>query len=102
MSQTIEAEKASPEIHDGEKMPPLSRAPTQSTLAEATDAQANIAPDDLPQVLEAEKPSDPGPPPDGGLKAWIQVVGSFFLFFNCWYVKISRVLLTSLTQVSLL
>jgi hypothetical protein len=25
-----------------------------------------------------------GPPPNGGAKAWIQVLGSFFLFFNSW------------------
>lgn len=23
-------------------------------------------------------------PPDGGLKAWMQVLGSWFLFFNSW------------------
>lgn len=26
-------------------------------------------------------------PPDGGLKAWLQVAGSFFLYFNTWYVR---------------
>ena len=25
-------------------------------------------------------------PPNGGLNAWSQVVGSFFLFFNSWHV----------------
>lgn len=29
----------------------------------------------------------PEPPPNGGLTAWLQVAGSFFLFFNCWYVR---------------
>jgi hypothetical protein len=24
--------------------------------------------------------------PDGGLTAWLQVIGAFFLFFNSWYV----------------
>ncbi len=24
-------------------------------------------------------------PPNGGLVAWLQVAGSFFLFFNSWY-----------------
>lgn len=39
--------------------------------------------------LEKPEPALPTPandPPDGGLKAWLQVVGSFFLFFNTWYV----------------
>jgi hypothetical protein len=26
----------------------------------------------------------PSPPPDGGLVAWMQVLGSFMLFFNTW------------------
>lgn len=25
--------------------------------------------------------------PNGGLTAWLQVVGAFFLFFNSWYVS---------------
>jgi len=38
----------------------------------------------------AHKPAGPpGPPfsvPDGGLRAWLQVLGGFMLFFNTWYV----------------
>jgi hypothetical protein len=26
----------------------------------------------------------PSPPPNGGLVAWLQVAGAFFLFFNSW------------------
>lgn len=42
-----------------------------------------------PNALETEKqpskPLDTPPtPPDGGLTAWLQVVGAFFLFFNSW------------------
>lgn len=43
-----------------------------------------------PDASETEKqppakPVDaPPPPPDGGLSAWLQVVGAFFLFFNSW------------------
>ncbi|KAF2863018.1 MFS general substrate transporter [Piedraia hortae CBS 480.64] len=29
-------------------------------------------------------PPKPAPPPDGGLTAWLQVLGGFFLFFNTW------------------
>ena len=35
--------------------------------------------------IEPEQPSqakDTDPPPNGGLTAWLQVVGSFMLFFN--------------------
>lgn len=30
--------------------------------------------------------SSPPPPPNGGLQAWLQVAGAFFLFFNSWGV----------------
>lgn len=32
----------------------------------------------------ADKPPAEELPPDGGLDAWLQVLGSFFLFFNSW------------------
>ncbi|EEH34837.2 hypothetical protein PAAG_05884 [Paracoccidioides lutzii Pb01] len=31
-----------------------------------------------------KKLSPPPPPPNGGYKAWLQVLGAFFLFFNSW------------------
>ena len=31
-----------------------------------------------------EAPSTPPAPPNGGLKAWLQVLGAFLLFFNTW------------------
>jgi hypothetical protein len=33
-----------------------------------------------------KEPATPPPPPNGGLTAWLQVAGAFFLFFNCWLV----------------
>lgn len=33
---------------------------------------------DIPTII------DLGLPPDGGFDAWLQVLGSFFLFFNSW------------------
>lgn len=32
--------------------------------------------------VEDDSPGDE--PPNGGLHAWLQVAGSFFLFFNLW------------------
>jgi len=26
--------------------------------------------------------------PNGGLRAWLQVIGTFFLFFNTWFVQV--------------
>jgi hypothetical protein len=57
---------------------------TESNLEKAIDAEAhlNISPASDDTVSD----EDPGPPPNGGLQAWLQVLGSFFLFFNSWYV----------------
>jgi hypothetical protein len=42
------------------------------------------------EIAETEKPapepSTPPSPPNGGLQAWLQVAGAFFLFFNSWGV----------------
>lgn len=45
-------------------------------------------------MMEVDKESDissnaqdaPSPVPNGGIVAWLQVMGSFFLFLNTWYV----------------
>ncbi|KAK0938949.1 hypothetical protein LTR29_009439 [Friedmanniomyces endolithicus] len=46
-------------------------------------------PRDTPEPSPALPPDVPkgppgGPPPDGGLTAWLQVLGGYFLFFNTW------------------
>ena len=33
---------------------------------------------------EVATPTAPPPPPDGGITAWLQVVGAFMIFFNTW------------------
>lgn len=43
---------------------------------------------DTPRSSTAESYQKIDPPPNGGLLAWLQVLGSFFLYFNCWYVAI--------------
>ena len=85
MSANIEAGKASRDVQEDDKTLQLSRSHTESTLEEALDAEANITPEEANQPSVVEKSNDPGPPPDGGLTAWVQVAGSFFLFFNSWY-----------------
>jgi hypothetical protein len=60
---------------------------TQQRAAEPEDGGYSI------DEKEAAQPSGPpagtpgmpgGPPPNGGTKAWLQVLGGFFLFFNTW------------------
>jgi hypothetical protein len=62
--------------HDVEK-------PSEQPFEQAADAEAGL---DEKAPGEPPKPAGPpgGPPPNGGLKAWLQVLGGFFLFFNTW------------------
>jgi len=46
-----------------------------ATRASLARTKSNVAP----------RADEAGPPPNGGTVAWMQVVGSFFLFFNSWY-----------------
>ncbi|OCT52108.1 monocarboxylate permease like proteinue, mch4 [Cladophialophora carrionii] len=84
MSSSTILEDELDEKHLSTPRPDLVR--TQSNVEKAIDAEANInispAAEDA-TVLDADN-DDPGPPPNGGFRAWLQVVGSFFLFFNCW------------------
>ncbi|KAL9028651.1 MAG: hypothetical protein Q9196_003016 [Gyalolechia fulgens] len=51
------------------------RIPSFTFLSENGEEQDNLP----------ETSSGPGPPPNGGLRAWQQVLGAFFLKFNTWY-----------------
>ena len=36
------------------------------------------------KAIAKPQTAGPGPPPNGGLAAWTQVVGGWMLFFNTW------------------
>jgi hypothetical protein len=83
MGHAEEPEKNGAES-DANGFPASRLTTTESAMDEALDAEANI---ELPTTATdstTEKTSDPGPPPNGGFVAWLQVAGSFFLFFNAW------------------
>lgn len=67
---------------------PLAVTRTESKVDKALDAEANIddaaPPDEEIPISNADASNEPGPPPNGGFRAWLQVAGSFFLFFNSW------------------
>ena len=66
------------QLNDISSLPTLSTAPTQDTHDEAPV---------LPQPDGEKQRYDragPGPPPNGGRRAWLQVLGAFFLNFNTW------------------
>jgi hypothetical protein len=56
----------------------------ESAMDEALDAEANMELPTTATISTTDKTSEPGPPPNGGFAAWLQVAGSFFLFFNGW------------------
>jgi hypothetical protein len=75
-----------PSDHDAEKsLSPLHPVPSStSTVEEALDAEAGYVRPPSGGTPPKSDDNDPGPPPNGGFQAWLQVAGSFFLFFNCW------------------
>ena len=56
--------------------------PADETSQQQRDAEA---PNEADEEKVPEKPqAGPGPPPNGGLTAWLQVLGGWMLFFNTW------------------
>ena len=68
-----------------------STADSESTLSQHSPSiDEPISSDNIPPLQEKSGPAAYETPPDGGLEAWLQVAGSFFLFFNSWYVVILK------------
>ena len=44
----------------------------------------------VPEPAPAPAPTVAATPPDGGLQAWLQVLGAFFLFFSSWYAPLQH------------
>ena len=69
---------------------------------ETTNPPFNEGNNKLEQTSEPKSDTSqanrPEPPPDGGLVAWLQVVGAFFLMFNTWSVSESFYLVSPLNQ----
>lgn len=63
----------------------MSEQKTPDPMAGNASVETMVEPeaDTLPPKVENQE-QQPEPPPNGGLLAWLQVAGSFFLFFNCW------------------
>jgi hypothetical protein len=69
-------------------------APTGAAAAVAAAAadlelgeEDGSRPSDETAREKAAEIEQPQPAPNGGLRAWSQVLGSFFLFFSSWYVS---------------
>lgn len=70
---------------DGHDMANHNEKPTQTPL----DTTTNIVPDNEKHDVETPSPEPakpaggPPPPPNGGLTAWLHVVGGFMLYVIC-------------------
>lgn len=73
---------------DDEELETFASVPT--AWPRASDDQSPPSPsfeendNDSEQSKRPNLSPDPGPPPNGGFKAWLQVLGAFFLNFNTW------------------
>jgi hypothetical protein len=47
-----------------------------------------IADVELIQEKDSDKPTELAEPPNGGLKAWAQVIAAFAIFLNTWQAKL--------------
>lgn len=78
----------------------MDRSPHCSTESDLKDQKKDISPDRASDNAVKEAPSPADTIPNGGLIAWLQVVGSFFLFFNSWLVcSLSNITLTGEYQL---
>ncbi|KAF4922360.1 Fujikurins efflux protein [Colletotrichum viniferum] len=50
------------------------------------DGRTNTIAKRVPSVAASTSLADPGPPPDGGLWAWLSVLGTFLVVMNTWGV----------------
>lgn len=57
---------------------------TMAASSPASKEASGSAPDQLERCISTNTTGTLGPPPDGGVLAWVQVVGAFFLFVNSW------------------
>jgi hypothetical protein len=62
--------------HESEKPAPKASLELKRTASKASNA--------LDRVFTTRSIVDPGPPPDGGLKAWIQVACGWLVIFSTW------------------
>jgi hypothetical protein len=60
-------------------------ADEEKSIGEESDTRRPQSPEEVAPAVPKAPPS-PGPVPNGGLQAWLQVLGAWILFFNTWGV----------------
>ena len=83
MTATRETESAElgKEINLNEK---LSKESLAADGASEHDISDPSSPTDEEKATPPAQKDAPEPPPNGGTKAWLQVLGAWMLFFNTW------------------
>lgn len=66
----------------------------QSMAEKRTSSEDSLETQAAPPVVASQ-------PPNGGVKAWLQVLGSFILFFNTWSVSLAVLVASLLSTNSL-
>ncbi|KOS22615.1 Riboflavin transporter MCH5 [Escovopsis weberi] len=81
MATSVESVRtSSPVVGQGSDM--MEKQQKGEQVSPTLQDSETIASSELPAPAAAA--ATPPPPPDGGLMAWLQVLGAFFLFFNSW------------------
>ncbi|MCJ1378975.1 hypothetical protein MMC17_002074 [Xylographa soralifera] len=56
----------------------------EETLSPSQEKSLELSAEPKSEAPAIRTANNAGPPPNGGLRAWLQVLGSFMLFFNSW------------------
>lgn len=72
-------------LHSASEEPETTQTSMDNGLERPDKEEMKVEPAEKDSI-PAEKPAGPGPPPNGGLKAWLQVLGGCFFVMNTWYV----------------
>lgn len=83
-----------PSQHDTEEEK-LDEASDRQPDSVSNDEEKGVPPAEVAAEAEAKPAAPPGPPggpaPNGGTKAWLQVLGGWMLFFNTWVSSTSGI-----------
>ncbi|CAI0649071.1 unnamed protein product [Colletotrichum noveboracense] len=84
--QADAVEKTEHDLQQDASQHAIDRRSGHDTTKYVTDARTDTVAERVPSVAAQSSLADPGPPPDGGLWAWLCVLGTFLVVMNTWYV----------------
>ncbi|KAK4548824.1 hypothetical protein LTR36_008597 [Oleoguttula mirabilis] len=89
VSKTPDWDSSAPPSRDSWRPFNVAHQANSTTVLTALPESPQSTPQPSPRFAPEPPPGPPkgppgGPPPDGGLTAWLQVLGGYFIFFNTW------------------